>query len=525
MKQHILALTSVAFLIAISAKSQNVGINTTGAAPNASSILDLNTGNAGTMGLLPEQVALTATNAAGPIVLPATGLIVYNTATAGVSPNNVTPGYYFNAGTPGAPNWAQFVAGNSATTTSGGWLLNGNTGTNPATNFLGTTDANAVNFRTTNLQRMTITAAGLVGINVMPGALLDVEGNAAGGAIGLFVNSNNTGIALAALNNAGLGASNGIGVLANSLQSGGSAVAAQLCNAVTTYYPGVAVSGTSNTTVAGGKGGEFICNNATGIGAFASTTGTGGIGLYGQTGATGVQPGVFGYNTTVASGTGVIGTGNGLGSINGLGVGSGGAFAGSLVGVYCQYTQVSQGGVGGVFQDGFSGGQADVNAWNGGTHYKIICSYVGSVSCAVPNLNDQMVVMHCPETPEFYFEDYGEGQLVNGRAHITIDPVVAKNVAIIPNKHPLRVFIQLDNDSTCKGVVVANKTLSGFDVIELNGGNSNAPFEWHIICNVKDQPVNGSINHMQDLRMEPAPVPFTSAQTPIPVQAPPVYHH
>src|SRR6185312_12266370 len=82
--------------------AQNVGINTTGAAPNASSILDLNTGNAGTMGLLPEQVALTATNAAGPIVLPATGLIVYNTATAGVSPNNVTPGYYFNAGTPGA---------------------------------------------------------------------------------------------------------------------------------------------------------------------------------------------------------------------------------------------------------------------------------------------------------------------------------------------------------------------------------------------------------------------------------------
>src|ERR1700733_4105471 len=108
MKQNILLLTASALLLTLSSYSQNVGINTTGAAPNAAAILDLNTGNAGTMGVLPEQVALTATNAAGPIVLPPTGLIVYNTATAGASPNNVTPGYYYNAGTAGAPNWAQF---------------------------------------------------------------------------------------------------------------------------------------------------------------------------------------------------------------------------------------------------------------------------------------------------------------------------------------------------------------------------------------------------------------------------------
>ncbi|MCF8465754.1 MAG: hypothetical protein K9G41_12980 [Flavobacteriales bacterium] len=39
-------------------------------------------------------MALTATNAVGPIATPANGLMVYNTATAGVAPNNVTPGYY-----------------------------------------------------------------------------------------------------------------------------------------------------------------------------------------------------------------------------------------------------------------------------------------------------------------------------------------------------------------------------------------------------------------------------------------------
>jgi hypothetical protein len=40
-------------------------------------------------GLLIPRVALTARNAAGPITAPATSLLVYNTATSGVAPNNV----------------------------------------------------------------------------------------------------------------------------------------------------------------------------------------------------------------------------------------------------------------------------------------------------------------------------------------------------------------------------------------------------------------------------------------------------
>ncbi len=77
------------FLTTAQLYAQNVGINTSGASPNAAAILDLNTGNAGTMGFLPEQVALTANNVAAPVVLPPIGLIVYNTATAGIYPNNV----------------------------------------------------------------------------------------------------------------------------------------------------------------------------------------------------------------------------------------------------------------------------------------------------------------------------------------------------------------------------------------------------------------------------------------------------
>lgn len=45
------------------------------------------------------------------------------------------------------------------------WSLTGNTGTNPATNFLGTTDNNRLLIRTNNIERMTVLADGKVGIN------------------------------------------------------------------------------------------------------------------------------------------------------------------------------------------------------------------------------------------------------------------------------------------------------------------------------------------------------------------------
>jgi hypothetical protein len=83
-------------------RTGSVGIGST-TTPDASAQLDVNSSS---KGFLPPRVALTATNAAGPITSPATGLLVYNTATAGTSPNNVTPGYYFNSGTAAAPTWS-----------------------------------------------------------------------------------------------------------------------------------------------------------------------------------------------------------------------------------------------------------------------------------------------------------------------------------------------------------------------------------------------------------------------------------
>lgn len=136
-------ITTVIFSVSvITAFSQNVGINTTGAAPDASAMLDIVSTN---KGLLIPRVALTATNATGPITAPAASLLVYNTATAGVSPNNVTPGFYYWDGA----NWVRFTTGNA-------WMTTGNAGTVSGTNFVGTTDAQALDFRTNNTIRFRV---------------------------------------------------------------------------------------------------------------------------------------------------------------------------------------------------------------------------------------------------------------------------------------------------------------------------------------------------------------------------------
>lgn len=117
MKKVILVLAF--FLVFLNGNAQT-GIGTTTPSPSAK--LEVASSN---QGFLPPRIALTATNAASPVTSPATGLLVYNTATAGTAPNNVAPGYYYW-------NGSAWVAILSNITTSS---ISGNGTTTTLTNF------------------------------------------------------------------------------------------------------------------------------------------------------------------------------------------------------------------------------------------------------------------------------------------------------------------------------------------------------------------------------------------------------
>jgi hypothetical protein len=135
---HILILLTITNIFA-----QNVGINATGNAPNAAAMLDIDASPTNNKGLLIPRVALTATNSNSPVGAGVvTSLLVYNTVTAGTSPNNVYPGFYYWNGS----SWISlsgFSGGNV-------WSLTGNAGTTIANNFIGTMDAQPLEFKVNN---------------------------------------------------------------------------------------------------------------------------------------------------------------------------------------------------------------------------------------------------------------------------------------------------------------------------------------------------------------------------------------
>ena len=86
--------------------------------------------------------------------------------------------------------------------------------------------------------------------------------------------------------------------------------------------------------------------------------------------------------------------------------------------------------------------------------------------------------MYCQESPENWFEDFGEGQLVNGRCHIELDPLFLETVAI-DERSPMHVFIQLKGPS--QGTFVQTGT-TGFDVIEQDDGSSSIAFSYRVVA-------------------------------------------
>ncbi|HOZ52799.1 MAG TPA: hypothetical protein PLU17_13125, partial [Chitinophagaceae bacterium] len=115
-RNHIILILTFAFsLIQHLTNAQNIGINQTGATPNASAMLDV---SATDKGMLIPRVSLTSTSDLNTIANPATSLLVYN-SNAGMIGGSV--GFYYWNGTA----WIKLNDGSVATGTNH-WAANGN---------------------------------------------------------------------------------------------------------------------------------------------------------------------------------------------------------------------------------------------------------------------------------------------------------------------------------------------------------------------------------------------------------------
>jgi len=261
-----------------------------------------------------------------------------------------------------------------------------------------------------------------------------------------------------------------------------------------------------------GTAGYFVNSAAAGGGR--------GYGVYARTSQ--ARAAVLAINDNTQDGTHPVGVRSSGGTTIALGPlfggGTGGSFTGRGIGVAGWKIGALTDGQGGGY---FAGDATDDDgdgvyipthsvrvAWRtGGTNYKIIGS--GNMSTIVDGLNGRQdrKIMFAPEMPEIHFMDVGQGQLQGGRAYIQLDPIFAKNI-VVNEQHPLRVLIQLEDE--CNGVRVTNKSQHGFEVIELNGGTSNARFTYFVIANRADEKdeYGNVISKHEGVRFPPAPGPL-----------------
>jgi hypothetical protein len=184
MKPIIISTFLLLFTIQLSAQ---VGIGTT--MPHSSAKLEV---SSTTQGFLPPRVSLTATNAATPVTSPATGLLVFNIATAGSGATAVTPGYYFWSE---QSSWVRLIvpADNAANVTGTVAVTNGGTGTTTLTGILkgnGTSAFSAAVAGTDYQAPLTNPVTGTGSSNYLP----KMTGSTTVGNSQIFDNTTNVGI-------------------------------------------------------------------------------------------------------------------------------------------------------------------------------------------------------------------------------------------------------------------------------------------------------------------------------------------
>jgi hypothetical protein len=215
-------------------------------------------------------------------------------------------------------------------------------------------------------------------------------------------------------------------------------------------------------------------------------------GIYGlaDNSSSGTTYGVYGYATNSSSGYTRAGyfyaPSTGTGYHEGVVVDAYGSSSSSTYGVDAYASNSSSGNVyAGYFYASSSGtgtkrgiyAYAPIGSGYAG-YFSGDMTATGTKSAAVKVNNGEYRLLYAMESPENWFEDFGEGQLVNGRALVQIDPMFAQSVNTSVKYH---VFLTPQDEPLT--LAVANRTATSFEVRGPAG--SNISFSYRIVAKRK----------------------------------------
>jgi hypothetical protein len=539
------------FLIVLQSIAQNGGIGAAAFVPNASSMFEIQSGAGFNKGFLPPRVTDAQRAAMNPLPAAAQGLIVYQTNTVGAS----LEGLYFNTSVTTTPNWV-YVSGSgwalsgNAGTTPGVAVGQNFLGTTDTKDFIiATNSLEAVRVLSNQFVKVstlsgvldvgtgtaivTADATGLLGkyiANMPPTGTLELWFRPVGAPyIQPMSNLNIRVYDTSPAQPYGVyydGGTNTVGgyfrttspVAGTTAVQGFSDVSGQQQYGYLGYNGSITVGGSTiggasvygftddpNSTAVYGR----TQSNAT----VAAVLGYSSIWIpgyfYGDDALAtfGTRPGVYGQLNTSISKSGYHS------AVRGYSIYNGGGNPGYVTGG--NFTAVGSGAGSPTTEDGqgvygiYSGTGTSRRA--GGYFYAtdgIFANYAfvgeeltnskitgaGIVAEIISTPTHGRVRLTAPESPEYWYTDYGTVRLVNGRAHVDLDPILA-DIIVADAQNPLKIFPQA-NIANCNGIAVLNKTSTGFDLVEVNNGTSSGEVDYQIVAKPKTNFGEGRFAYM-----------------------------
>jgi hypothetical protein len=99
----------------------------------------------------------------------------------------------------------------------------------------------------------------------------------------------------------------------------------------------------------------------------------------------------------------------------------------------------------------------------------------------IMNPNGSLGLLYSMEAPESWLEDFGTGQLANGKAEVKLDA----DFAAVAHTDDYHVFLTPYGDTS--GLHVTGQSANGFKVQESKGGTGNIGFSWRVVAKPKSE--------------------------------------